>query len=437
MNKSRPSLVRQNALLLALVFFLFELISAAIIAGFVMVPIARRSANDLANLMIISAQTWSELPPETRDDFELELADKYMLALRDPTSDHMTEVAADWHSPYLYFLEQSLNEKTGTSLHLIREEVAGATWYWRSLSSGNTSLFVGLPERRIGAQPLVALLVSSAIGLLLALIVANWLARRLVVPFARLEAAANRIGRGEAPQLLPETGPLEVAALTARFNAMATQVRQLISARTTLLAGVSHDLRTPMARMRLALALLAESPSPRLIERLESDIDEMDSLIGRVLDLARGLEPEEMVGVDVVAILERLIEGSPSDRVQLYAEASATTIKAPPSALQRAIGNLLDNAMRYGEGKPIELLVQRRVGELRIGVVDRGPGIPHEQFETVFLPFHRVEASRSPLTGGAGLGLAVVKQLAELYGWSIVLAPREGGGLEAWLSIPV
>jgi two-component system osmolarity sensor histidine kinase EnvZ len=203
-----------------------------------------------------------------------------------------------------------------------------------------------------------------------------------------------------------------------------------------LLAGVSHDLRTPMARLRLALALMAESPSPRLIARLESDLDEMDSLIGKVLDLARGLEPEEIANVDVVPMLERLLEGSPGDRVQLYAETSEMMVKAPPSALQRAIGNLLSNALRYGEGKPIELLIRRGTDELRIGIVDRGPGIPHEQIEAVFLPFHRVEASRSPSTGGAGLGLAVVKQLAELYGWHIELAPRDGGGLEAWLSIP-
>jgi two-component system osmolarity sensor histidine kinase EnvZ len=138
-----------------------------------------------------------------------------------------------------------------------------------------------------------------------------------------------------------------------------------------------------------------------------------------------------------MAMLERLLEGSPSDRVQLSAETSETMVNAPPSALQRAIGNLLNNALRYGEGKPIEIWVRRGAGELQIGIMDRGPGIPPEQIEDVFLPFHRVEASRSPLTGGAGLGLAVVKQLAELYGWSIVLAPRDGGGLEAWLSIPV
>lgn len=426
-------MVKQNALLLALVFLLFELISAAVIAGFVVFPIARRSTNDLANLMILSAHTWSELPPTTRVDFELELAEKYQLALRGASDDQLRTGNEDSHSLYLYFLEQALNEKTGKTGHLTREDVAGVAWYWWSLDS----ISVGLPERRIGAQPVVALLVSSAIGVVLALLVAYWLAHRLVVPFARLEAAANRVGRGEIPPLLPETGPQELAALTARFNAMASQVRQLVSARTTLLAGVSHDLRTPMARMRLALALLSETPSPRLIGRLEADIDEMDSLIGKVLDLARGLEPEDCARTNVVALLESLMEGNTSGRVQMRFDHHDTTIDVPPLALKRAAANLLNNALRYGEGKPVELVVQRGMGRLRIGVLDRGPGIPSEQIEAVFQPFHRVEASRSPVTGGAGLGLAVVKQLADLYGWSIELAPREGGGLEAWLSVPV
>lgn len=435
MSTRRPSLVRQNALLLALVFFLFELVSAAVVAGFVMVPIARRSADDLANLMIFSAQTWRELPPATRIDFELELAGKYQLALRDTSADPPGE-PAEWHSPYLYFLEQALNEKTGLTAHLSREDIGGAAWYWRTLESGNSSLSVGLPERRIGAQPLLALLISSGFGLMLAFIAANWLAHRLVVPFARLEAAANRIGRGAVPQLLPETGPQEVAALTAHFNAVATQVRQLMSARTTLLAGVSHDLRTPMARMRLALALLADEPSPRLIARLEADIDEMDGLISRVLDLARGLEPEAGADVAVADLLKNLADGCPSGRVSVQAPDDAGIINGPRSALKRTIGNLLDNALRYGDGKPVELIIQRTAESLRIGVLDRGPGIPAGQIDDVFQPFHRVEASRSPLTGGAGLGLAVVKQMAELYAWQVELIPRDGGGLAAWLTIP-
>ncbi|MFA6442774.1 MAG: ATP-binding protein [Sterolibacterium sp.] len=426
-------MVRQNALLLGLVFFLFELISAAVISGFVVVPIASRSTNDLANLMIISAQTWNELPPTTRGDFELELAEKYQLALRGPTNDQVRADAESPHSLYLYFLEQALNDKTGTTTHLTRENVAGVAWYWRPIGS----ISVGLPERRIGAQPVVALLVLSAIGLVLALLVAYWLAHRLVVPFARLEAAANRVGRGEIPLPLPETGPQELAALTARFNSMASQVRQLVSARTTLLAGVSHDLRTPMARMRLALALLAETPSPRLIARLEADIDEMDQLIGKVLDLARGLEPEDSEIVDVVAMLESLVDGTTTGQIVIRADDPDATVTAPPLALKRAAGNLIDNALRYGEGKPVELAVKSAVGRLRIGVLDRGPGIPPEQIEAVFQPFHRVEVSRSPTTGGAGLGLAVVRQLADLYGWSIELTSRDGGGLEAWLGVPV
>ena len=434
-SERRLSLVRQNALLLAGVFFLFEIVSAVVIASFVMVPIARRSASDLANLMIFSAQTWRELPPGTRIDFELELADKYQLALRD-SSDALPGIPAHWHSPYLYFLEQALNEKTGQVAHLSREDVSGVPWYWRQLGSGNQILSVGFPERRVGAQPLLALLISTGIGLVLALIAATWLARRLVVPFAQLEAAAGRVGRGEVPQLLPETGSQEVAALTARFNAMASQVRQLIAARTTLLAGVSHDLRTPMARMRLALALLADDPSPRHIARLEADIDEMDGLIGRVLDLARGLEPEVTQAHDPAVMMQTLADGCPSGRVTLQADANIRLITAPPSALKRAVGNLLDNALRYGDGRPVDLVINRTAGALRIGVLDRGPGIAATQIETVLQPFYRVEASRSPLTGGAGLGLAVVKQLTDLYGWQLELAPREGGGLMAWLQLP-
>lgn len=437
MAGKHPSLAQQNATLLALVFILFELLAAAVVAGFVMVPMARRSADDLANLMILSAQTWNELPPETRVDFELELARTYQLALRAESPMRSGEGSDEWHSPYLYFLEASLNQKTRQVQHLTRETVNGTGWYWRSLPSGESSLSVGFPERRIGAQPFVAFLVSSIIGLIFALLAAAWLARRSVVPLARLEAAAERIGRGETLALLPETGPRELAALARRFNEMATQVRELLSARTTLLAGVSHDLRTPMARMRLALALLAEQPSPRLISRLEQDIEEMDSLIGKVLDLARDLEPEADAEIDLQGMLNNLVAGTPPGRVHVTLSPQGLGILAPPLALRRAVGNLLDNALRYGAGELVELAVEPGLTEVGIGILDRGPGIPPDQMSAVFQPFHRVETSRSPATGGAGLGLAIVRQLADIHGWKVALTLRPGGGLEAWLTLPI
>jgi two-component system osmolarity sensor histidine kinase EnvZ len=427
------SLVRQNALLLGLVFIVFELLAAAAVAALVMAPMARRSTDDLANLMVLSAQTWSELPPATRPDFELELARTYLLALR---AEPPKLGGDERHGAYLYFLEAALAEKTGRAQHLVRETIDGEAWYWASLPSAATSLSVGFPARRVGAQPLSAMIVSSVVGLVLALLAAAWLARRSVVPLARLEQAAAQVGRGEVMELLPETGPRELATLAHRFNEMARQVRELMANRTTLLAGVSHDLRTPLARMRLALALLEEKPTPNLIARLEQDIEEMDRLIGQVLDLARGMEREAAAEIDVPALLTDLAAGTPDGRVRVRVAPQACQVQAPPSALRRVLGNLLDNALRYGGDQPVELLAEQVGSKVRVGVLDRGPGIPAEQMNAVFQPFHRVETSRSPSTGGAGLGLAIVRQLAETHGWQVEIGPRSEGGLEAWLTLP-
>jgi two-component system osmolarity sensor histidine kinase EnvZ len=427
------SLVRQNALLLGLVFIVFELLAAAAVAALVMAPMARRSTDDLANLMVLSAQTWSELPPATRPDFELELARTYLLALR---AEPPKLGGDERHGAYLYFLEAALAEKTGRAQHLVRETIDGEAWYWASLPSAATSLSVGFPARRVGAQPLSAMIVSSVVGLVLALLAAAWLARRSVVPLARLEQAAAQVGRGEVMELLPETGPRELATLAHRFNEMARQVRELMANRTTLLAGVSHDLRTPLARMRLALALLEEKPTPKLIARLEQDIEEMDRLIGQVLDLARGMEREAAAEIDLPALLTDLAAGTPDGRVRVRVAPQACQVQAPPSALRRVLGNLLDNALRYGGDQPVELLAEQVGSKVRVGVLDRGPGIPAEQMNAVFQPFHRVETSRSPSTGGAGLGLAIVRQLAETHGWQVEIGPRSEGGLEAWLTLP-
>lgn len=429
-RRAGMSLARQYAILLAVVFVAFELLMAAVVVSMLMLPMARRAAGDLAGLMVLSAQTWSELPPATRPAFEVELARNHLLALRAAPP---SAGADPLHGPYLYFLEEALAEKTGTRRHLVAEEIEGRTWYWTSLPSGEGSIAVGLPHDRIGTQPLNTMLISLAGGLVMALVAAAWLARRAVGPLARLEQAATHVGRGEVPELLPETGPRELAALARRFNAMARQVRELLVARTTLLAGVSHDLRTPLARMRLALALLEERPTPKLIARLEADIEEMDRLIGNVLDLARGLASEAVSEVALPGLLAEL--AGTDGRVTV--RCPSITLHVPPLALRRAIGNLLDNARRHAGGQPVELVAEPGADHVSIGVLDRGPGIPEDQLDVVFEPFHRVDRSRSPATGGSGLGLAIVRQLADANHWQVELKLRTGGGLEVWLTLPL
>lgn len=431
---SRLSLAQQNALLLLAFFIAFELVVASTVTYFLMLPMARRAASDLAGLMTLSAQTWSELPPRTRPAFEVELARSHALALRDePPLDAM---APGWREPYLNLLVAALRTRVGEPVTASREEIRGQEWIWVSLPAGDGRLSVGFPHSRIGPRPLPALVASLAAGTLLALLAAWWLARRALRPLSRLQAAATSLGLGRTPDRLPETGPREIAALSRRFNQMAHQVDELLAARTVLLAGVSHDLRTPLARLRLAAEMLLRRPSPELAAQVEHDIETMDRLIGDVLTLARGFGHETARPVVLAKLLDELAGARPDAAGRVRVESSEITLTVPVGALRRILANLLENALRYGGEAPVTLRAERVDGACRIGVLDRGPGIPATERERVFLPFQRLEASRNTDTGGAGLGLAIVRQLAAAQGWVVTLGDRADGGLEAWVEIP-
>ncbi len=430
---SRLSLTQQNALLLLAFFILFELLVASAITYFLMLPMARRSAADLAGLMTLSAQTWSELPPVTRPAFEIELARSHALALR--AEPPHNPVPPSWREPYLRFLVASLSARVGGPIATSREEIRGQEWFWASLPAGDGHLSVGFPHSRIGPRPIHAVLASLAGGTLLTLLAAWWLARRTTRPLQRLQQAVTSLGRGQTPERLPETGPREIAVLSRRFNEMTKQVEDLLAARTVLLAGVSHDLRTPLARLRLAVEMLVEKPSTELAAQVEGDIEAMDRLIGDVLTLARGFGHEVARRVALADLLADLVRSTPGAADHVQIEAADITLEVPVGALRRILANLLENALRYGGGQPVTLQAETEDGLCRIGVLDRGPGIPVAEQEAVFRPFYRLEASRNVGTGGSGLGLAIVRQLAAAQGWEVSLQDRPGGGLAVWLQI--
>ena len=425
------SLAQQTTLMLAGAFVLIEVLVVTLFVVFVLLPLARRSADDLAGLMVLSAQTWAELPPLTRPAFEEELLASHALALRpaSPGTGH-----DEWHPFYFYVLEEALVRRTGFDQHLLSENADGATWYWCNVPTGNGLLGVGLAKSRIDSQPFTALLIGLVGGLFFVVALAYGLARRITLPLARLEAASALIGQGATPMLLPETGPRELVSLSRRFNAMAKQVSDLLTARTTLLAGVSHDLRTPLARMRLALEIMKSDPTPALIERLERDIAQMNQLIGNVLDLARGLEHENPVSVDSPDFLTEIANDFSAPGRVIVVDCPPGQMTIARQALRRAIGNLLQNALRYAAESIVDLVCTIESEHWRIGILDRGPGIDADQLEAMFQPFQRGDPSRSPATGGSGLGLAIVRELAQANGWVVTLSGRPGGGLEAWIT---
>lgn len=442
----RASLAQQHLRWLLSLFGALTALIMVSVLGFVLLPLAERSADDLAALMVLSAQTWVELPPDTRPAFEAELLRQHQLALRADLA--LPAEGTLRHGFYIGFVEQALQHRNGApALMTPLPGPQGEPWLWTPVSTGGQTLAVGFAVHRLSTRPLWALAVVLLAGTALAGVAAVWMARRVARPVARLEQAAAQLAMGANPALLPQTGARELAHLAGHFNHMALQVRELLQARTTLLAGVSHDLRTPLARMRLALEMLRLKPEPALITRLEQDIEEMNGLIGQMLSLARALDPEPAQTLLLAPWL--------AQRAQLLADAAQAAgatlavqcpdglqAQAAPGVLARVLDNLLGNALRYAPG-PVEVTAQRVPGArspgapaLRISVLDRGPGIPAEQLQAVWQPFARLEVSRSAQTGGYGLGLAIVRQLAQAQGWAAGLAPRPGGGLAVWVDLP-
>ena len=445
MSRGEPrSLAAQNARWFAALFIAIELVTIVVTLVFVLWPLSRRAADDFVGLLMLSAQTWSELPPTTRPAFEEELALTYRVAVRPDMKP--PEDSGLRHGFYVYFLERALAARLGSEVFFSDEtRPDGERWLWTALPSGGRSIGIGFAASRLQTHPLVALTLAALIGAVLVAALAHRLARWIARPIARLEQAAAQLAQGVNPALLEETGPRELSSLARHFNQMATQLRELNEARTTLFAGISHDLRTPLARMRLALEMIATTPDARLIERMDNDIEVMNRLIAQLLDIARGLATEPVEEIRLCDWLEA--------RARLHAaqaDAAGTAlavrcddalrVRVAQGMLARVLDNLIDNALRYAPGA-VEVVAERVDHPpdgrpmVRIGVLDRGPSIPPDQLEAVFRPFHRVEGSRSPVTGGFGLGLAVVRQLAKANGWRVSLAPRDGGGLEAWVEV--
>jgi two-component system osmolarity sensor histidine kinase EnvZ len=213
---------------------------------------------------------------------------------------------------------------------------------------------------------------------------------------------------------------------------MAAEVRELLDNRTTLLAGISHDLRTPMTRLQLNLEMLRDAPSPARIDRAVADLADMNKLITGYLELARTTQAETRVRFDLAGLLEEVA----ADMGLTWPAAAPCEVEAGRLAVRQIVSNLIQNAQRYGGGTPIELVLECADKQARVIVRDAGKGIPDDQLERVFRPFYRLEASRSQATGGTGLGLAIVRQLAESNGWKVRLKNRAAGGLEAVLEMP-
>jgi len=311
------------------------------------------------------------------------------------------------------------------SLHLavISMQLPDASWVNIGLLAPH------LHHSRSNSTILSTTLMALGVVIITVLLI-RWLTRPLglVADAARnLYASADRIP-------VPETGPREIKALASAFNEMQDRIRRLVNARTQALAAVSHDLKTPLTRLRMRIEDIG---SKKTRASIEADLSEMERMVDATLTYLRGdRADEEMKPVDLVAIVETLADDAQDAGHSVNVEAPRTiVVLGRHLALKRAITNIVQNAVKYGG--VAEIRIAEQDGRAVIVVEDQGPGIPAEKVETMFEPFVRLDDSRNSETGGLGLGLTIANEIVRAHGGSIALENRLEGGLRATIQLPM
>lgn len=294
------------------------------------------------------------------------------------------------------------------------------------LLADGTPLQVDLAPPTLRLSPWLFAVLGAELAILAGV---TWLAvRQATRPLAQLAGAAAALEPGRAGNPLPEEGPQEIAQAAAAFNRMRLRIDEYLDERSQMLGAISHDLQTPITRMRLRVDLLEEST---LRTKLHADLGQMQHLVEQGLAYARSAQAmqEPEMPTDLGTLLESMVADyqDASQAVRWLGGSDNETVVTRPGALRRAIGNLVDNAVKFGGGA--EVALTQRQGRICIVVQDRGPGIPEHERDKVLLPFYRLESSRNASTGGTGLGLAIVQRLVRHCHAELVLDSRQGGGL--------
>ncbi len=336
-------------------------------------------------------------------------------------------------SPLLEDLERRLKAELGPETELRIQPRLQLLWI--KLAAGDRAYWAGfqLPPRPSEDAPSRALEWSVVI-LAVLLASAYAFARYLARPLRQLNEAVTSVGQGKSPPPLPESGPSEIVNLNRGFNQMLSNLRQIEQDRAVLLAGVSHDLRSPLARLRLGIEVGTSDDHAR--QGMVDDIEEMDRIISQFLDFARdGHEsPQEVCDPgDIVATV--VGRHRRAGRDVRFTRGELPRVPLRTTAFERLVGNLVDNALRHG-APPVEITTRVADGSIVLEVADRGPGVPPDQLEHLKRPFTRGDPARSG-AAGAGLGLAIVERIARLHGGTLDLLPRDGGGMIARVTLPI
>jgi signal transduction histidine kinase len=417
---------------------LFAGLAAAHILSFVLVMYERAQAGNATMIAYLvrdvagSIAILERTPKDERADW-LKLLDRpnYRYALGDRTQDNAAPPAGPAET-VLTMLADRLGPRYQVTASASPGVAGPLQLVLHTRLLDGTPLMVELLPPKMSVSPWVAVALTLQLALLGLF---TWIAVRIATePLSRLQRAADALGPDLNGAPLPQDGPNEVARAAAAFNAMQRRIADHLAERTRIVAAISHDLQTPITRMRLRADLLDDDALRR---KLHGDLHQMQVLVEQGIDFARGRDKAEPpCPTDLHALLDSLIcdYTDAGAKVRLTGAAGAP-VTTRPRALRRIVTNLIDNALKFGCEVEVKIL-QEAPGTIALSVLDRGPGIPDEKLQSVLQPFVRLEESRSRDTGGSGLGLAIAQQLAATLDGTLILSNRVGGGLEAQLSLP-
>ena len=425
----RTLLVRTFLLMVILIVLSFAA-SVAVFRHVEQQPRAQQMAQLVVSVVNLTRAAVLSAAPEWRVALLSELAESEGLLVQMAEYGDVLEELPD-HPSILRDMAERVRASLGADTRFAAER-NGVEALWVSFFIGNEEFWVALPRERIEHPVSQVLLVWGGGVLALALFSAYFVAHQVARPLKGLVQAAQQVGQGATPQPLPEHGAQEIVAVSRAFNQMSDDLAADERERALVLAGISHDLRTPLARVRLAAELSADEA---LRKGLVDDVEQMDAVIRQFLDYARLDENEAVVLTDLQALVQEVVQ-------PFTAQARSLTLDLqplPPFAvrpllLRRAISNLLDNAIKHGGGE-ITVRLGQDGSRVVLTVADCGAGIPAAQREAAKRPFVRMESARSDAPG-SGLGLAIVERAIRLHGGGLFLEDHANGGLSAKLVLP-
>lgn len=411
---------------------LITLISSQLIAFWVLGEsrqqwVARQAAEQVLDVL---ADAETQL-----DGMKVEARDRFLDAYNHPgginlvPADGVTPPVEVPHSPELRAIIDVL-ANAGLRIPDARVEVEPVRELWLSVRIVGNKYWLILPLGRLHAQPPYGWVVLGALFASMILLAASWFAWRIGVPLRQLTRAAARLEKGETPELLPESGPEEMRVLASQFNRTAQALAQLDEDRRVMLAGVSHDLRTPLTRMRLSVEMMEDA---WLREGMLSDLQDIEQVLKQFSDYARGEPDEALEPVDLNGFIYDVIEPyRRNDKPVEILPSPHAVVPIKPVAMRRLLGNLIDNALRYGK-PPVSLAIEECDDGVALRVIDQGPGFTEEEALRLLRPFTRGEQARTA-DGGSGLGLSIVQRIADDHAAKLRFR-RESGGFVAELRL--